>query len=111
MGEALAASLAEGRPRTTCRALFVTPTAPVRALHPHTVSGVVRAACVRAHRPPVGSHRLRHTLASTLLRQGATLPEIGRVLRHQHLGSTAVYAKVDHVALRTLARPWPELVP
>jgi len=76
-------------------------------MHPHTISGIVRYACVRAHVAPVGVHRLRHTLASELLRQGAALPEISQVLRHRNLNSTTIYAKVDRVALRCVARPWP----
>jgi site-specific recombinase XerD len=56
---------------------------------------------------PVGSHRLRHALASELLRQGAALPEISQVLRHRNLNSTTIYAKVDRIALRLAARPWP----
>lgn len=107
VGEALAAYVVEARPRVVCRALFLTTHPPARALHPHTVSGVVRYACARAHLPPVGSHRLRHALASELLRRGAALPEIGQVLRHRSLTSTAIYAKVDRVALRAVARPWP----
>lgn len=107
VGEALVAYLAEGRPCVACRTLFLTCHAPPRALHPHTISGIVRSACVRAHRAPVGAHRLRHALASELLRQGAALPEISQVLRHRDLATTAVYAKVDRVALRTVARPWP----
>lgn len=106
VGEALVAYLADGRPRSACRALFLTCYAPPRALHPHTISGVVRSACVRAHRAPVGAHRLRHALASELLRRGAALPEISQVLRHRDLTTTAVYAKVDRVALRAVARPW-----
>ena len=107
VGEALAAYLADGRPRSTSRTLFLTSHAPQLAMHSQTVSGVVRYACVRAHLPPMGSHRLRHTLASELLRQGANLPEIGQVLRHRNLTSTAIYAKVDRVALRAVAQPWP----
>jgi integrase/recombinase XerD len=107
VGEALAAYLADGRPRGTCRTLFLTSHPPVRAMHPHTISGVVRYACIRAHLKPVGSHRLRHALASELLRRGAALPEIGQVLRHRNLTSTAIYAKVDRVALRAVAQPWP----
>jgi site-specific recombinase XerD len=64
-------------------------------------------ACHRAGLPRLGAHRLRHSLATDLLRSGASLPEIGQVLRHRSQLSTAVYAKVDHNALRLLARPWP----
>jgi integrase/recombinase XerD len=107
VGEALAAYLADGRPRSTCRTLFLTSHAPQLAMHSQTVSGVVRYACVRAHLPAMGSHRLRHTLASEVLRRGAALPEIGQVLRHRNLTSTTIYAKVDRVTLRAVARPWP----
>jgi integrase/recombinase XerD len=107
VGEALAAYLADGRPRGTVRTLFLTSNGPPRAMRPQTISGVVRYACVRAHLPPVGSHRLRHALASELLRRGAALPEIGQVLRHRNLTSTTIYAKVDRVTLRAVAQPWP----
>jgi site-specific recombinase XerD len=107
VGQALVAYLTKGRPRVACRALFLTRHPPPRAMHPHTISGIVRYACVRAHVAPVGAHRLRHALASELLRQGAALPEISQVLRHRNLNSTTIYAKVDRVALRCVARPWP----
>jgi site-specific recombinase XerD len=55
----------------------------------------------------VGAHRLRHTLATDLLRAGAPLAEIGQVLRHRSQLSTTIYAKVDHATLRAVARPWP----
>jgi len=107
VGEALAAYLADGRTRVRSRTLFLTSHAPPRAMHPHTISGVVRYACIRAHLPPMGSHRLRHALASELLRRGAALPEIGQVLRHRNLTSTTIYAKVDRFALRAVAQPGP----
>ena len=66
-----------------------------------------RAACDRAGLPRVGAHRLRHTAASQMLQAGASLPEIGQVLRHREAKTTAIYAKVDLRSLRTLARPWP----
>jgi integrase/recombinase XerD len=69
---------------------------------------VVYRACRRAGLPPVGGHRLRHALASEMLRQGSDLVEISQVLRHHDLATTSVYAKVDRAALRTVARPWPE---
>jgi site-specific recombinase XerD len=64
-------------------------------------------ACKRAGIAPVGAHRLRHTIASELLRRGAPLPEIGQLLRHQSIDSTAEYTKVDRIALSRLALPWP----
>ena len=107
VGEAIVCYLRR-RPRIQERALFVRVTAPVGALHPRTVSAVVRAACGRSGVPAVGSHALRHTAASEMLRQGASLPEIGEVLRHREQKTTAIYAKVDRKTLRRLARPWPE---
>jgi len=68
----------------------------------------VCAACRRAGLPRVGAHRLRYTAATEMLRAGATLQEIGEVLRHQEPRTTARYAKVDRKTLRRLARPWPE---
>jgi site-specific recombinase XerD len=58
--------------------------------------------------PSVGAHRLRHTAATEMLKAGASLAEIGQVLRHREEKTTAIYAKVDRASLRTLARPWPE---
>jgi len=58
--------------------------------------------------PPVCSHRLRHALATNMLAAGVRLPDIGQVLRHRDLATTAVYAKVDHTALRELAIAWPQ---
>ncbi|MEA2772193.1 MAG: hypothetical protein QOD93_5155 [Acetobacteraceae bacterium] len=55
----------------------------------------------------MSAHRLRHTAATEMLRAGASLPEIGQVLRHSRTMTTAIYAKVDHTALRTIARQWP----
>ncbi len=57
--------------------------------------------------PRVGAHRLRHTAATEMLRAGASLAEIGQVLRHREQKTTAIYAKVDRKALRPLARQWP----
>ena len=55
----------------------------------------------------MGPHRLRHALATEMLRQGAALPHISQVLRHRDLATTAAYAKVDLVALGSVAQPWP----
>jgi site-specific recombinase XerD len=106
VGEALVSYL-RGRPRCESRALFLRVVAPRERLDRCTVAWVVRAACDRAGLPRVGAHRLRHTAATEMLRAGASLPEIGQVLRHREQKTTAIYAKVDRKALRALARPWP----
>lgn len=109
VGEAIAVYLADGRPETPCRAVFVTCFAPLKALAPQSVSKIVYDASRRAGiDPPVCSHRLRHALATGMLAAGVPLPDIGQVLRHRDLATTAVYAKVDHNALRGLAVPWPQ---
>jgi integrase/recombinase XerD len=107
VGEAIAAYLRDGRPRAESRAVFLTLLAPVRPIRPCSVSGVVARGCERTGQHPVGPHRLRHALAADMLRRGAALPQIGQVLRHRDLASTAVYAKVDLAALRGVARCWP----
>jgi site-specific recombinase XerD len=87
--------------------LFMTVNAPSRPLESTGVRSLVRHAYQRAGLDPVGAHQLRHSLASDLLRSGASLPAIGQVLRHQDLASTAIYAKVDFERLRLVAAPWP----
>ena len=106
-GEALAAWLTDGRPQCESRAVFVTVRRPYRPLTPESVRAVMGRACDRAGLERRGAHRLRHALATEMLRAGASLPEVGQVLRHRSLLSTSVYAKVDQNALRPLARPWP----
>ena len=107
VGEAIAAYLRDGRARAESRAVFLTLLAPVRPIRPCSVGDAVARGCERTGQRPVGSHRLRHALAVDMLRHGAALPEIGQVLRHRDLASTAVYAKVDLAALRSVARCWP----
>lgn len=108
VGEALAAWLRDGRPSTAQgRALFVRVKAPHRALTNGGVTQVVAAAAKRAGLGVIYAHRLRHTAASEMLRAGASLPEVGQVLRHRRASTTAIYAKVDREALRSIARAWP----
>ena len=107
VGEALAEYLRDGRQRGFGRTLFLKACAPVGGISRDVVSDVVVRACQRAGIPPVRAHRLRHTLASELLRCGAGLAEIAQVLRHHDLGTTAIYAKIDRHALAGLALPWP----
>jgi integrase/recombinase XerD len=110
VGDAIAGYLQNGRPSTAFdRAVFVRALAPHRALTAVAVSRAVRCAAMRAGLGSVGAHRLRHTAATDLLRAGASLPEVGQVLRHRRVFSTAIYAKVDDRTLSPLARPWPQV--
>ncbi len=107
VGESVVSYLHNGRPVSGSREVFLTLCAPLVALKRGSVSLIVRRACLRAGIAPMGAHRLRHALACDMVAAGASLPEIGQVLRHRHLSSTAIYAKTDVVQLRSLALPWP----
>ena len=107
VGEALAGYLTGARPACTCSTLFVTARAPYQPLTAYVVGWITARACQLAGLPRLGPHRLRHTLASDLLRAGSPLFEVGQILRHRDERSTAIYAKVDQDSLRILARPWP----
>jgi site-specific recombinase XerD len=107
VGRALAEYLAGVRPQTSLRSVFISCKAPRRGIRPDLVSDVTRRACDRAGLPRVGAHRLRHTLATEMLRRGVKLVDIGQVLRHRDLATTALYAKVDVATLRSIALPWP----
>jgi site-specific recombinase XerD len=107
VGEALSAYLRQVRPATSIRAVFLMLKAPIRPIRADLVGDVTRWACQRAGLPEVGPHRLRHALATELLRRGAKLVEISQVLRHRDLATTAIYAKVDLETLRRITQPWP----
>jgi len=110
VGEALTQYLRQDRPACTTRRLFVRVRAPHRGFASSVaVISIVRRALRRADlNPPVrGAHLLRHSLATGMLRKGASMAEIGQVLRHRNPITTEIYAKVDFDALRGLARPWP----
>jgi integrase/recombinase XerD len=108
VGEAIAGYLLRGRPASASRQVFLRTLAPVGPITSGAVSQIVRRACARAGIAPIGAHRLRHTLACNLVGAGAGLPEIAQLLRHRHVSSTAVYARVHQVdQLRALAQPWP----
>jgi len=108
VGSAVAAYLRHGRPVEDSRQLFLRVRAPHRGLSSSGVTQVVFDAARRANLAlPMAAHRLRHTAATQMLRAGASLAEVGQVLRHRSPVSTAIYAKVDRERLRTVARPWP----
>jgi site-specific recombinase XerD len=107
VGEAIVAWLEDGRPRSASAAVFCRVRAPHGALSAGGVSAVVRHACERAGLSAFGAHRLRHTAATRMLRGGASLLEVGRVLAHRRPHTTALYAKVDFDVLGELAEPWP----
>jgi site-specific recombinase XerD len=110
VGEALASYLQRGRPACTTRRVFVRERAPQGGFaNSSAICCVVDRALSRAgiNSARRGAHLLRHTLATEMLRRGASLSEIGRVLRHRHPDTTLIYAKVDLRALRPLALPWP----
>ena len=108
VGEAIAVYLRDARPASfTGREVFVRIKAPRQPLTAGGVTQVVLSASKRAGIGEVTAHRLRHTAATELLRAGAPLQEIGELLRHRSVLTTAIYAKVDRDRLRELARPWP----
>ena len=109
VGEALAKYLRYGRPRSPSRRVFIRMKAPRQGFAGSpAICDVVRRALDRAGLSPTrkGSHLLRHGLATRMLRGGASLAEIGEILRHQRPSTTEIYAKVDVAALRALALPW-----
>ena len=110
VGEAIADYLQNGRPRSASRRLFICQRAPHRGFADSSgISTLVKRALARAgiDSPRKGAHLFRHTLATEMLRRGASLTEIGELLRHQHPSTTTVYAKVNLPALRRMAQPWP----
>jgi site-specific recombinase XerD len=110
VGGAMAAYLRHHRPPCATRRLFLRARAPHRGFaNPSSVSTIVCRALARAGLQPdfKGAHVLRHSLATGMLRSGASLDEIGEVLRHRAANTTEIYAKVDVHGLGTLALPWP----
>jgi integrase/recombinase XerD len=107
VGEALVDYLQQ-RPASSSRAVLLRALAPAGPVTRKTVHSVVSRACRRVGVTPVSAHQLRHTAATKMLRSGGSLAEIAQVLRHRQLKTTAIYARVDHAALRALALPWPE---
>ena len=113
VGTAILAYLRRGRPPLPAPEVFTSSLAPVRPLTRAGVTHIVRAALRRAgvKAPVNGAHVLRHSAATAMLRQGASLAGVGAVLRHRSPRTTAHYAKVDFGLLSEIAQPWPGAVP
>jgi site-specific recombinase XerD len=113
IGDAIVTYIQDGRPQTAADTLFIRAIAPFRAFADHSpISMIVAQAMSRAGVtcPSRGAaHVLRHSVASSMLRQGSSLQEIAGVLRHRSITTTEIYAKVDVVTLRQIAQPWPEV--
>jgi site-specific recombinase XerD len=112
VGEAISRYLREERSSTTTRTLFVSHRAPNRPFKDsQIINSILREAFaatgVKPPAPYVGSHVLRHSLATNLVRSGASLEEIGDLLRHRSRATTMIYAKLDADGLRSIAQPWP----
>jgi len=111
VGQAIADYLQKGRPRCLSRRVFIQSKAPYVGFSspPSAICGIVRSTLARAHieTRQRGAHLLRHSLATRMLGNGGSLAEIGRVLRHQQIQTTEIYAKVDLNALRAMTHPWP----
>jgi integrase/recombinase XerD len=110
VGEAIAAYLRNGRPASSCRHVFLRTRAPWRAVaNSSSISAIVGRALNRAQVKSAtqGAHQFRHSLATNMLRRGASLTEIGQVMRHRDPNTTRLYANVDLGALREVALPWP----
>lgn len=109
VGRALVAYLKRARPACSSRSVFIRVHRPIRGMERGAIYGIISSAIRRAKLEPPsrGAHLLRHTLGTNLLNRGAPLTEIAELLRHRHTETTALYAKVDIKALRTLALPWP----
>lgn len=112
VGEAISKYLREERTSTTTRTLFVTHRAPNRPFKDSQIINAIlkeafAATGVKPPTPYVGSHVLRHSLATHMARSGASLEEIGDLLRHRSRATTMIYAKLDTDGLRSIAQPWP----
>ena len=110
VGSALANYLRHVRPACATRRVFIRMHAPLCGLRgPSTICCIVRRALKRAGVTSdfKGAHLLRHSLATDLLRRGASLDEIGQLLRHSQPITTQIYAKVDIAALRSIGLAWP----
>ncbi|MDB4264801.1 tyrosine-type recombinase/integrase [bacterium] len=112
-GDAIVDYFQDGRPQTDTDVLFIRSRAPFRAFASHhAISAIVARAMRRAGvtcRNRGAAHVLRHSAATSMLRQGTSLQDIATILRHRSIETTKIYAKVDVATLRQIAQPWPEV--
>ncbi|MER8804038.1 tyrosine-type recombinase/integrase [Mesorhizobium sp. M0998] len=112
VGAAIVDYLVNDRPSSASRQLFLRLQTPKVGFP--TATGIILVATRALKRAGitgianVRSHVFRHTLATDMVRSGATLNEIGQILRHLSHDTTRIYAKVDLPRLRLLSLPWPE---
>jgi integrase len=111
IGEALVSQLRRAVRSKTTRAVVVRCRAPYGSMMAGAITAIARRALRAAGIPRGSAHRFRHTAATQMLRRGATSTEIAQVLRHRHVDTTAIYAKVDRDSLRSIAKPWPADAP
>jgi site-specific recombinase XerD len=113
VGQAIVDYLQDGRPPSSADTVFLRCRAPFRSLGPNgAISMIVVRALLRAGvvRPSRGAaHLLRHSIATSMLHEGASLEDIAGILRHSSIETTQIYAKVDITTLRAIAQPWPEV--
>lgn len=109
VGDAILHYLQHGCPEVTNEHVFITGIAPFTPITSQVVGKAVARAIRRTgiEAPNQGSHLLRHSIATSMLREGTSLPAIGALLRHASIETTAVYAKVDVGMLQEVAMPWP----
>lgn len=110
VGEAMVGYLRRGRPRSPSRTLFLRARPPFGPLSPTGVRWAVYRSCDALGIARFGAHRLRHTTAAELLAHDASLEEVAQVLRHHNIDTTAIYSKIDAIALGAIALPWPGAV-
>jgi site-specific recombinase XerD len=113
IGDAIVDYLQDGRPQTDADELFIRSRAPFRAFASHSAVSVIVAQAMRragvTGQSRGAAHILRHSAATSMLRQGASLQDIASILRHRSIETSEIYAKVDVTTLRKIAQPWPEV--
>lgn len=115
VGNALVAYLQDGRPRADTDILFIRSRAPYRSFSSHCAVSVIVAKAMRragiTGQRRGAAHIIRHSVATSMLRQGSSLQDIAVILRHRSLDTTQIYAKVDVTTLQQIVQPWPEVQP